>query len=217
MPCINCFQCYTYTLRFGGKFKFFIRCTNFQFIYQKYWIKKFQSCKVDTILIFAGSTLWQFVAVEGIRMDVVGKKADFRSGARLRRSAAGGRGERRRGRSGKPGRESRRREESGSTTKSLNRFAPPSATEHGSSAAITVPPSVHLCLSLFPSLSVIRYATSCRDVFTGKPRVTTASRRRSTCFTRRLTIVLVSSREHAFCEKSFIRHLIARSRVYQVS
>lgn len=50
----------------------------------------------------------------------------------------------------------RRREESGSTTKSLNRFAPPSATEHGLSvAAIAVPPSVHACPSLLlaPSLS----------------------------------------------------------------
>lgn len=109
--------------------------------------------KVDTILIFAGLTLWQFAKVVGDHVNVVGKTADFRSGARLQRSAAGGRGERRRGRSGKPGRESRRREESRSTTKSLNRFAPPSATEHGPSAAITVPPSVHLCLSLFFRLS----------------------------------------------------------------
>lgn len=62
-----------------------------------------------------------------------------------------------RGRSGKPGRESRRREESGSTTKSLNRFAPPSATEHGPSfaaaVAIAVPPSVHACSTLSLSFS----------------------------------------------------------------
>lgn len=85
------------------------------------------------------------------RVSVLGHVRGVARPARERRKAA-------RGRSGKPGRESRRREESGSTTKSLNRFAPPSATEHGPSvaaaaAAIAVPPSVHACSTLSLSFS----------------------------------------------------------------
>lgn len=65
-----------------------------------------------------------------------------------------------RGRSGKPGRVREPPDEGknrGSTTKSLNRFAPPSATEHGPvcpSPPSPVPPSVHACPSLLlaPSL-----------------------------------------------------------------
>jgi len=82
------------------------------------------------------------------------------------RRAARGRGVRRRAarekwKAGK--REPTRREESGSTTKSLNRFAPPSATEHGPSvaaaaaAAIAVPPSVHACPTLSLSFSLPRF------------------------------------------------------------
>lgn len=88
------------------------------------------------------------------RVSVLGHVHGVARSARERRKAA-------RGRSGKPGRESRRREESGSTTKSLNRFAPPSATEHGPSiatataaAAIAVPSSVHACPTLSLSFSL---------------------------------------------------------------